>query len=88
MAMGPPPHIDPRDPFPRDVAEPKRARNWIVKDNLGERLEIRADQIERSREHLTLSLEGQVIACINGWNWYRLIPEKKPTNLDAVKPTA
>ncbi len=51
---------------------PKRVRTWLVKDHLGERLVIHADEVSTSNDALTFRLDGLVVACINGWHWYRL----------------
>lgn len=76
MASGPPPapsrYGDPLVPAYGERTSVRRPQTWLVKDCNGERLEIIADDISHSKDTLTFALKGQVIACINGWLWYRL----------------
>lgn len=69
---------DPLDPRVRGAGTSKTARTWLVKDSTGERLEISADEVSSSVTTLTFALQGQVVACINGWQWYRVHPSDLP----------
>ncbi len=85
MASGPPLHYDPlRD---KPATPLKRVRSYLVKDVSGERLELKADEVSTSKEMLMFWLEGQLVACINAWLWYRVheiqVPKLDPVSLKA-----